>query len=142
MVAMIKTCVAVAVMCLLSVPLGADEEKPTRAEKRLAKLQEDYAPTGETRNCVSLNRLRDSTIIDDQTIYFKAPGKTVYVNRLPNKCPRLAAEERFSYSVSIGQLCKLELITVIDSFGHNWSRCGLGEFEVWKKKTADSEAEQ
>ncbi|MFC3052689.1 hypothetical protein [Kordiimonas pumila] len=114
-----------------------DDTEMSKSEKRLAKLEEDYVPTGKTRRCVSLNRLRDSIIIDDQTIFFRAPGKTAYVNRLPRKCSRLAVEERYSYSTSIGQLCRFDLITVLDSFGQSWNRCGLGDFEEWEKKPKD-----
>jgi len=117
-----------------------EKKKLTRSEKRLARLHEKYQATGKTKRCVSLNRLRESTIIDDQTIFFRGNGRAGYVNRLPRKCHRLATEERFAYSTSIGQLCKHEILTVLDSFGHSWNRCGLGEFEVWEKKPKEEKA--
>jgi len=112
----------------------ADDKKVSRSEKRLAKIEAKYQPTGAIKTCIPLRSLRNTSIIDDQTIFFKGPGKKAYFNRLPRRCSRLAAEERFSYSTTIGHLCKHEIITVLDSMGSAWNSCGLGEFEEWEKK--------
>ncbi|TNE62463.1 MAG: hypothetical protein EP335_12805 [Alphaproteobacteria bacterium] len=114
--------------------LADDDKEPTRAEKRLANVMEKYEATGEVRHCIPLRFLRESTIIDDQTIFFRGLGKKGYMVHLPYRCSRLAAEERFAYRNSIGQLCKSDIITVLDSFGREWGSCGLGEFEEMKKK--------
>lgn len=110
------------------------DEVLTKAQKRLAKVQEDYAPTGQIRNCISLNLVRDSRVIDNQTIFFRASGRTAYLNKLPRTCRRLDVEERFSYRVSVGQLCHLDVITIVDNFGRSLNRCGLGKFEELKVK--------
>jgi len=116
---------------------GDSDKEKTRGEKRLERILEKYEPTGETRHCVPLRYLRDSQIIDDQTIFFHGLGKKAYMNKLPHRCISLAREERFMYSTSISQLCKSEIITVLDSFGRQWGSCGLGEFEEWQKKPKD-----
>jgi hypothetical protein len=135
---MILKSIGVAVLALgLSSFAYADdngEKKQTRAEKKWSKVEARYQPTGETKRCVPLRHLRESRILDAQTIFFRSVGKKAYVNRLPRKCPRLVAEERFSYSTTIGQLCNTEIITVIDSMGSSWGGCGLGDFEVWQRK--------
>ena len=113
---------------------AAEDEKLTKSEKRLAAITKKYQPTGKFKSCVSLRTMRDSRIIDDQTIFFSGIGKYVYFNRLPRRCPRLAFEERFSYSTSIGQLCKNDYITVLNSMGSPLNSCGLGQFEQWEKK--------
>jgi len=114
---------------------GADDDKKlTKSEKRLASIVEKYQPTGVVKSCVSMRKLRTSRIIDDKTIFFKGIGKRAYINRLPRRCNRLAYEERFSYRASIGQLCKSEIITVLDSMGSALNSCGLGQFEEWEKK--------
>ena len=112
----------------------ADEKKMTKAEKRLERIEKKYQPTGVIKSSVSLRSLRDTRVIDDKTIFFQARGKKGYINRLPRRCPRLAYEQRFSYSTTIGQLCKSELITVLDSMGSGLVSCGLGKFEEWEKK--------
>lgn len=113
---------------------AADEKKLTRSEKRLAVITKKYQPTGKLKSCVSLRTLRESRIIDDQTIFFGGIGKYVYFNRLPRRCSRLAFEERFSYSTSVGRLCKSDHITVLNSMGSALNSCGLGQFEQWEKK--------
>lgn len=132
----------VALMAFGGQSLADEKGEMTRSEKRLARVMEDYKATGETKSCVSLRFLRDSTIIDDQTIFFKGIGKTGYMNRLPHRCPRLASEERFMYSTSISMLCKMEIITVLDSFGRQWGSCGLGEFEEMEKLSKAEKAER
>ena len=134
----------VALMAFGGTTLADDGDNPkmTRAEKRLASVMEDYKSTGKTKSCVPLRSLRDSTIIDDQTIFFKSIGKKGYINRLSHKCPRLASEERFMYSTSISSLCRMEIITVLDSFGRQWGSCGLGEFEEMEKLSKAEKAER
>jgi len=116
-------------------------EKPTRAEKRMASVEDKYEPAGSVKRCIPLRSIRDSRVIDDQTIFFKGTGAKAYLNRLPRRCPRLSAEERFSYRVSIGQLCGSDIITVLDSMGGSWGSCGLGDFEVWHRKSKDDATE-
>jgi hypothetical protein len=118
--------------------LFADEEKrQSKAEKRLAKIEEKYQPTGKTRTCVPFRSLRNSTVIDDNTIFFKGVGKRAYMNRFLRSCPRLAIENRFAYATSASQLCRGEIITVLDVMGSAWGSCALGEFEEWERKPKD-----
>ncbi|UTW54996.1 hypothetical protein [Kordiimonas sp. SCSIO 12610] len=119
----------------LSPAAFADEEKLSRGEKRLASIMEKYEKNGKIKRCVNLRRLRESKVIDDKTIFFRGIGKTGYLNRLNGNCIGLAREERFSYSTTINQLCRGEILTVLDNFGRPWGSCGLGEFEELSKKT-------
>lgn len=136
-------CSTLMMLVLATGATASDDDKDmTRAEKRLAGVMEKYESTGETRNCVSLRFLRDSTIIDDQTIFFKGVGKKAYINRMPHRCARLSAEERFAYRTSIGQLCRSDIITVLDSFGREWGSCGLGEFEEMQKKPKGGDSDK
>jgi len=128
-------CSALLIGLLVGSSSAADEDKKkSKAEQRLAKIEAKYQPTGKNKSCVSLRFLRESNIVDDMTIFFRGPGKKAYINRLPRRCPRLSYEQRFAYSVSTGQLCKSDIITVLDSLGAAWNSCGLGQFEEWEKK--------
>lgn len=127
---------------------GEDEnqtaDKPsrlqTRAERRRARIMSEYEATGKVDTCVPMRTLRQSHIFDDQTIFFEAPGKRGYLNRMPSKCAGLLREERFAYANSFGSLCRGEIITVLDAFGRTWGSCGLGDFEEFSKKPkADNE---
>jgi hypothetical protein len=115
--------------------VSAEDEKLTRSEKRLADIMEKYEKNGETRSCVNLRRLRESRVIDDETIFFRGIGKVGYLNHLNSRCIGLAREERFSYSTTINNLCRGEILTVLDTFGRSWGSCGLGDFEELTKKT-------
>lgn len=111
------------------------EERQT--EKKMAEVERLYVFSGDTQQCVPLRQLRNSRVIDDQTIFFRFNGRKGFLNRLPNKCIRLAEEERFIYQVSgPSSLCSGQIITVVDSFGRPWGSCSLGAFEVWTKNPA------
>ncbi len=117
---------------------AADDKKQSRQEKltaeRVAKLNERYQPTGKMRKCVSYSQIRDTQVLDDQTIFFRATGRRGYVNKMSRKCPRLLSEERFAYRSHTGQLCRGEVISVLDSFGQTWASCSLGEFQEYIRK--------
>jgi hypothetical protein len=129
------TIVGLAVLLCFAGPLGADDDKPTRGERRLADINKKYVATGEVKACIGIRRARGTKIIDDKTIFFESLGRRGYMNHLNGKCAGLAREERFSFSTSITRLCRGEIITVLDGFGRPWGSCSLGEFEEMKKKS-------
>ena len=65
---------------------------------------------------------------DDQTIDFNMLCGDTYRNTLPNRCPSLGFEERFAYNSTTGQLCSVDVITVLYSDGQRGAGCGLGSF--------------
>jgi len=86
-------------------------------------------PTGEPVNCVQLNQVRETHVRSDQVIDFEMTGKRVYRNTLSYACPSLGFEERFAYSVTNGELCSVDTITVLQSTGGRGATCGLGKFQ-------------
>lgn len=83
-------------------------------------------------NCVSLQRLDHTHVVDDQSILFYMHGNDVYLNTLPGKCPTLQSEKRFLYRVTANQLCHLDLITVIYDAGFGFMEgpsCRIGKFQ-------------
>lgn len=87
-------------------------------------------------NCVSLRRINETDIVDSQTIDFKMAGGKVYRNTLPYSCPGLKLEDRFSYRTSIGQLCNVDMIRVLEDWGgglQEGASCGLGKFQQIEK---------
>lgn len=94
---------------------------------------------GEPVNCVSLNQIRSTNIIDDSTIDFKMTGGKTYRNSLPNSCPSLKSEDRFSYKTSLNQLCNVDVVRVLHSYGgqlQEGAGCGLGKFQQVEKVSA------
>ena len=54
----------------------------------------------------------------------------VYRNILPNSCPSLGFEQRFSYVTSLSELCSTDIITVLyTSPVMRGASCGLGQFQ-------------
>jgi len=120
-----------------TVPAG-DVEPPDELAK--------YTITEETENCLSLTRIRQSVVLNDQHILFKMRGGDVYLSKLPYRCSRLGFQEAFSYSTSLTKLCNTDIITIISrSGGDPLTSCGLGIFQKLEEKEAeestDTEAE-
>ena len=99
-------------------------------EARPRAGQQTMVPAGDPVACVSTNRIRETRVIDDQTIDFVMIDGTIFRNTLPNRCPGLGFERAFSYSTSINQLCNVNIITVINQGGgpRRGASCGLGMF--------------
>lgn len=122
-----------------------DKQQDEVEQKALADYEKlkRYEATGEVKRCITLNRIQSTRVLDGQTIFFKMRGRKHYVNRMDRNCPQLDREERFMYKTSIGQLCSIDIITVLDSFGRSWASCGLGKFEEVKlKPKPDPEKEE
>lgn len=104
--------------------------------ERRAKALAAYTPAGEAKDCISISLIRSSHVIDDRTIDFKTAGGKVYRNTLPHSCPSLGFEQRFSYRTSTSQLCSVDTIRVLQSFGggvQEGAGCGLGKFQPMQK---------
>ena len=82
-------------------------------------------------DCLALNRIRRTEVIDDSTIVFYSARREPYVNNLPRRCPGLKSNGRFSYEVAGSRLCDTDLITVLEDFGGRFAPgfpCRLGVF--------------
>lgn len=107
---------------------GGDKEAAAKSEKR----------------CLSLSRIRNTRVLDDQSILFVMRGKPDYRNVLPRRCPGLGFYKSFGYKTGINSVCDLDIITVLES-GRRGASCGLGKFveydpaEEDAAKTADTE---
>ncbi len=82
-------------------------------------------PNGKPEHCLSLARIGETRVRDDQTIDFVTRGGKVYRNHLANSCSSLALEERFGYDAPTQELCSGDTIHVLPQGGS----CGLGEFQ-------------
>jgi hypothetical protein len=73
-------------------------------------------------------------------VVFYTNGGHYYRNRLPHTCSGLKVADSFAYRTSQTQLCSVDIITVLNRMGSDFSRgpsCGLGEFEEISKKQLD-----
>lgn len=88
-------------------------------------------PTGKPEHCIPITRIRQSLVRDDQVIDFIMLGGKVYRNVLPNSCPSLGFEQRFTYTTTISELCSTDIITVLYTSPElsRGASCGLGQFQ-------------
>ena len=91
---------------------------------------------GEPKSCVTISQIRSTKVIDSRTIDFRMAGGKTYRNTLPQSCPGLKFEERFSYRTSINQLCSVDIVHVLHDQGgrlYEGAGCGLGKFQEIEK---------
>lgn len=115
----------------------AEERAGEAGDAQASAIEELLADGGE--HCISLNRIDRTAVVDDRSILFYMRGGDVYLNRLPHRCPGLRWEEAFMYRTSIGRLCDLDIITVLNNIGFGYSpgaSCGLGMFFPISEATA------
>lgn len=98
----------------------------------LDKLSQ-YERTGESKACLPLRRIKDTKVIDDGTLLIEVSGGEMYLNELRGRCIGLKSEERFVHQSSLSQMCRGDIIRVLDSFGNERGGCGLGNFEKLSK---------
>ena len=95
----------------------------------VAALAAAETPGVAARDCVTTSTLRNTAVLDDQTILFQLRDGSVWKNTLDLSCPTLAFHESFSYVSHGMRLCDLDTIKVFEPFGASGATCGLGKFE-------------
>lgn len=70
-------------------------------------------PAGKPVTCIPIRNIRESLVRNDRVIDFRANGNRYYRVTLPQACPSLGFERRFSYATSLSQLCSTDIITVL-----------------------------
>jgi hypothetical protein len=98
-------------------------------------------------DCIQVRAIKDTDIVDDQTILFYMRGDKIYRNNLDHKCRGLKREESFMYEVNTSRLCDIDIIKVVDGFNDIRSNglrtqmvgtsCFLGKFYPISEEMAD-----
>jgi len=104
-----------------------------RIARQVARINDDFTPSGDQRTCVGIARIRETNPISDTQIWFDMRGKKSYLNTTNGKCIGLAQWDRFSFQTSLSQLCRGDIITVLDNFGVRIGSCGLGDFTEYQR---------
>jgi hypothetical protein len=90
-------------------------------------------------DCISINRIKRTKVIDDQTVLFEMNGDVFLSNMLERTCPGLAREGRFMHETQ-GRLCDIDTITVLEQWGTSFRSgftCQLGDFHPITEIEAD-----
>lgn len=115
-------------LCALSLSMALGQSATLAKEPSIPEAR----PTGKAVRCLAISQIRESRVRSDQIIDFRVAGQKWYRNTLPQKCPSLGFEQRFSYRTSLSQLCSVDIISVLQDFGGRLSEgasCGLGPFQ-------------
>ncbi len=118
---------------------GADEAISEEAAATLAK----YDRTGEIERCISLSRISSIRALDPKHLLVRVGAGDYYLNQPSGKCSHAHFPGyRLQYTVSTGQLCRGEIVNVVDnSSGMTAGACSLGDFEELVKKAPEPEEE-
>ena len=87
--------------------------------------------------CVTLSRIQNIDIIDNQNVVFQTGNNQYYLNKLPYRCNGLRFNDGILYRTSLNELCSVDVISVLDSVGPGYQAgpsCGLGRFEPITKE--------
>lgn len=111
-------------------------------ESAAAKFAE-YERTGEVTTCMNVRRITSIDAIDEKTLLIKAGVSDYYVSDLSNRCAgATSAFNRFQYRMPTGQLCRNEIIEIVDNgTGMLAGTCAMGSYEKLVKKQPQGEPE-
>ena len=99
-----------------------------------------YKETGKTTRCLRLVDIDQTRILNAQNILFRLKNGKLYISKLAHRCPGLTRDRAISYSLSVPELCDLDIITVIDTGLHQEvGSCGLGTFHEVEKVKHEAE---
>lgn len=119
----------VASLAVFGASFAASAQEPdAAAAERLAGFER----TGETRNCVSLSQVRTIQPLDDRHFLIELRNRETYLNVTLGRCNQAASRNTYlQYSVPANQLCRGEIVNVIDNGPGQFlaGTCGLGDFE-------------
>jgi hypothetical protein len=91
-------------------------------------------------NCVSLLQIDHTHVVDNQNILFYMRGGDIYLNTLEHSAPGLDQNQPFEYTTPMDQLCKSDIITVLENQGFALRRGAsstLGKFVPIDKARAE-----
>ena len=109
----------------------ASAKGPGELSEKAAEKLAGFVQTGETVSCLSLTSIRSIDAIDDWRFLVRTNGGRYYLNTVSGKCSGASrANTRIEYSTSIAQLCRGQLIRVVDNSANFLTgSCGLRDFE-------------
>ncbi len=123
-----------ALALLAATPLLAWSDTPAplseKAQKELAGRT-----AGKPVNCIQLNRIGPTKIVDQTAIIYKQSPRLWYVNQPDDgHCALLRPRRTLITSTPTSQLCGNDLVTIADpSSPITYGACGLGKFVPYTK---------
>lgn len=116
------------------------EETSAEVEAKLAEFER----TGDMRSCLNLRSIDQIKPLNENLFLVRVGVNDYYLNEVSGRCSGADSSfNRLQYTTSLNQLCRNEIIRVVDnSTGFTIGSCGLGSFErLEKKPKEDTDAE-
>ena len=115
-----------------------------RVNKAAAEKLDSFERTGEVVSCIRLARGNSITPVTESTFLIRVGVNNYYVNEVSGRCRGATrSSTRLQYTTSLSQLCRNEIIRVVDnSAGFQTGACGLGSFEKLAKKAPPNDEGQ
>lgn len=104
------------------------------------RAQDDRERDMSAVQCLRVVDIDGIDIVNNQTLVFRMRGGDIYRNDLPHSCPGLRRNDTLMYRTSVGRLCNVDVITVLEDWGFGFSpgaSCGLGMFHPITEEIAD-----
>jgi hypothetical protein len=112
---------------LLMAGTAAEARPRPTGEEQLAKLL-DGRVVGKPVNCIRLNTVQSSTVIDKTAIVYGS-GSTIYVQRPRTGASSLDSNDILVTQLTTPQLCSVDVVQLRDRNGHFWRGfVGLDQF--------------
>lgn len=107
-------------------------------EAAAAKLAE-FDRTDDVRSCINSRNINSMTAVDERTLLVRVGVNEYYVNDLSGRCSGATRNSnRFEYTTSTSQLCRNDILRVVDNTGGFVAgSCGVGSFVKLEPKPAE-----
>lgn len=108
------------------------------SDKAAAQLAA-YDRTGDVERCLNVSSISHITPIDEKHLLVRVGAGKFYLNEVAGACKDAEwSGNRLQYKVTGSQLCKNDIIHVVDNSGGFFvSSCSLNDFERLEKHKAD-----
>jgi len=103
--------------------------EPAALSEKDAALLARYTRTGEILTCLPSSTQNDFTAIGD-SMFLVRSGNRYYLTETRGSCKRADDPfHRIELVIRGGQICRNQIVNVVDSSGFFAGSCGLGDFE-------------
>ena len=107
------------------------------SDKAESEVLDKYTRTETFENCINIQRIQSSRILNRHQILFEMAGGDAYLNE-PESCPGLNKSLALGYDATTGDLCTTTIVRLIDAGSPAGDRgsCGLAKFQKLEEKPA------
>lgn len=90
---------------------------PSEEVEEILSSNADEETYGDAPRCIAVRRIRGSIVLDDRHVALQVSGSSYYLVQFRSRCPQLERNSTISYETRSGQLCALDSIRAVISYG-------------------------